>query len=209
MNKMKQLGATGFLVAMLSTVASLSASASVVYNYVGNSFNIFDPVAGVPGAGSAYNSSDKVTVSVVLSTALNADFSGQVTPTAFSISDGRQTFTEADVGTNVTTFFYFITDMSASIIGWDSLFLVETTIVGNDGIDTINDVPFNQMNSDDATWLQVLGGGHIVNDPGSWTPSVSATPLPGALPLFGSAMGLGYLWIRRKRSPTRVVAALQ
>ena len=101
---------------MFTAVAALSlaypASVQAVpttYQYTGNPFT---SVFGTP-----YTTSDFVSGMLTLAGPLASNFNGTVTPTAFTFSDGVQTFTNL----NAVFFssFLFVTGPTGQITGWD------------------------------------------------------------------------------------------
>ena len=111
-------------------------AASTTYTYTGNAFNQFYGASGDTSANF-------MTVSITLANPLPASFSGVVTPTAWSISDGTHTITSSTPGV-IYTLFNFTTNGGA-ITSWQVN--VETNSVGlmaysglsyyNDGVQTV------------------------------------------------------------------------
>src|SRR5208282_5406679 len=74
--------------ALLVLVCSPTARADTLYTYTGNDFTVVDNPGQLPGGIVALDGSMTVT------TSLGSNFSGYVTPTAFSFSDGATTLTQ-------------------------------------------------------------------------------------------------------------------
>ena len=96
-------------VAALSLAYPASVQAvPTTYQYTGNPFTIVE---------GPYTTSMFVTAMVTLANPLPPNFSGLVTPTAFTFSDGVQTITNL---TATTSFFAFETDAAGMIFRWDA-----------------------------------------------------------------------------------------
>jgi len=117
------------LLALIAVAAfSLFHPASVhavptTYHYTGNPFTFATP---------PYTTSDFVTGMITLASPLAPNFSGNVSPIAFTFSDGVQTITNL---TAVNTFFFFRTGPTGEITEWDvfaSVFsgLITSTKIG-------------------------------------------------------------------------------
>jgi hypothetical protein len=122
-----------------------------------------------------------------------------ITPLSFSFSDGVQTITNNNVAS--FGFIDFVTNSSGVIVSW------YVYLFGVDGgeILTANSPLYNVYED------FVAGGGgsswyaYNSSAPGTW--SVTTTPIPAALPLFASGLGvLGLLGWRRKRKAAAVAA---
>jgi hypothetical protein len=166
---MRMLAAAIGAAALMVGTAS-AGMAATVYDYTGQGF----AVAIFP-----YTTSDRISGSLTLSNPLAGNLNSQVvTPTAFSFSDGVQTFDQ----TNSTPVFIFSTDASGNVTQWDVIVpggagTLQTADFSGIVFDRANNGPFgNAMNS---------------SSPGSWTsPSLSATPLPPAVWFFATGLGL-------------------
>jgi len=88
------------------------AAMAITYNYVGANFSYIVNSDLIPGE---YTTSMRVTASVTLDAPLESGFSGFVTPLSFSLSDGRQTITDAEA---TVSSFGFETDASGGIFNW-------------------------------------------------------------------------------------------
>ena len=160
-------------VAALSVVYPASVQAvPTTYHYTGNPFT---EVHGV------YTTNDFVTAMVTLADPLPPNFHGDVTPTAFTLSDGVQTLTNTTplIGSR----FIFVTNAPGEITLW------EVTTRVNDAtdafIDTIHEA--NQPITEDraAPNFHSLGvaSGFNFNSPGVWTQA-------NAMPDAGSTLSL-------------------
>jgi hypothetical protein len=178
----------GFIVGIFAlALSATSANASVVYTYIGNDFT---------SADAPYSTSDYVSISLTFSAALgdNLPYS-HVVPTSFSISNGLVTITSANdlaaPNSYGTPFFAVSTDNNGAILNWN---VADIQAGPGQYIDSRN---FSGSILD-VTLLtpDAYGNEASVDDPGTWT----VTPLPAALPLF--ATGLGVICVlawRRKR----------
>src|SRR5215831_15453575 len=147
-------------VAALSVVYPASVQAvPTTYQYTGNPFTTAD---------FPYTTSDYVTVMMTLAEPLPSNFHGDVTPTAFTISDGVQTFTNTTP--DFHTFLNFVTNDRGEITFWtvvaENDFLPEISII------TVN-IPGNVI--DGASTLDPEGQAGNRDTPGEWGPG-NATP---------------------------------
>jgi hypothetical protein len=148
------------LLLALTTVAAFSfaypASVQAVpttYRYTGNPFT---SVSGV------YTTSDFVTAMITLSVPLGANLvNANVTPTAFTLSDGMQTITNL---TAFDTFIQFSTDASGTITFWNVLassgFL--NSIGTSNDPPLVMDAALNGSPTDFGNNLQSPGGWRVV-----------------------------------------------
>jgi hypothetical protein len=169
----------------LSALGAASASASTVYTYTGNDFT------SVTGS---YTTTDMVTGRIDLATALGDNFGpGAISPVSFSFSDGVQTLTNTNstISSNV-----FETNSAGTIVQW--VFEINNT-GDTGGIATLSALTIIAIVGDDA--FNIAGTASIFNDAGTWTTSVAATPLPAALPLFTSGLGVIVVlgWQRKRK----------
>jgi hypothetical protein len=174
-----------FFTLMATFCASNAQSALVAYAYTGNNFNSI--------SGTGITTSDFLSGTIIVDCGLLggagdcaslpfADYIPAITN--FSFSSAGVTIDES------TTFLVsgkFSTDDAGMIIDWN--------IVSNNTVPSFITISFPSCytffdSCDDFSTLD--GDGIIFNDPGVW--STSAVPIPGALPLFISALiGLGFL----------------
>jgi hypothetical protein len=177
----------------LSAIGAASASASTVYTYTGMAF--------VDQASSPYTTQDSVTASFIFSTALGdnmpfTDVTG--TETSFTMSDGVQ---KVNTTNTTSTQFMFSTDSTGNIRDW---FLFSQSAIGF--IFSEND--FGPSNPAQDAGQSAGGAGGNFGHPGTWTVSVSQTPLPAALPLFATGLAMtGLLGWRKKRKSAAALAA--
>jgi hypothetical protein len=154
----------------LTAVAALSfaypASVQAVpttYVYTGNPFT---------SALCDYTTSDFVTAMVTLAAPLADNMAlGSVTPLAFTLSDGVQTFT-INTATTLSTF-RFQTDASGVITGWD----IEVFTDANRGILTVSGVA-GLVTTDGGGGTDVNNRARNRNAPGEWT--VASVPDAGS-----------------------------
>jgi hypothetical protein len=228
--------ASGLAIALLlGVLGGPSADASEVYSYVGN---VFTSTYGAPGSGfSAPNGSpcgvscDLVTISFTVSSPLGDNFSGMVTPTSFSASDGAYSITSANdqIGYPWVTasfsppYFDIETNASGTITNW-AILLAYTAGYNyqapngfSDAITSINGISIqyeaNSIDGGDA-WAcntecdEEMYAGESYT-PGVWSnAAVATTPLPATIPLFATGLGaMGLLsWRRMRKNAARVAA---
>lgn len=182
--KTKLLG----LVAFMSLLDFSPASANTIYTYTGNDFTI---------TTGAYTTSDQVTGTIDLATALGDNFGPSfISPVSFSFSDGVQTLTNLTAGLDAN-FLGFSTDASGNIVTWIVL-MNEPFSLLNYEIYTEKPNPTDAFSSDGG-YYATTNEGYVLGNPSMWT-AMSQTPIPAALPLFASGLGaIGLLGWRRKR----------
>lgn len=165
-------------------VLALPAMADpVTYTYTGNDF--------VAVVGS-YTTSDFVSGYFTLAAPLpdNLAFSNNnVSPTAYSFSDGVQTFSSVSPPTNVT--FDIATDASGNIIQWD--------INLGTGPPMDNSVSTDSTSSDVGEQISAGNFGENIGDPGTWTAmtATASAPEPEGLGLF-TIGGIALCLVRRR-----------
>jgi hypothetical protein len=162
------------------------ADASVVYTYTGKDFQ--ECCVDTP-----YTTSDSVTGSITLSSALGDNLSGQmlsigtgVDPIiSFSFSDGEQTISTTNFSSEL---FYFSTGSTGSISQWYVLLTDPNGFIAT--------FDFYGMVYDQGLLDNPPYPGGFTSVPGSWS-----TPLPATFPLFATSLGgLGLLgWLRRRK----------
>jgi len=209
--KLRLLGAVYACLFSLGIVTS--AKAAVIYAYTGDTFDsIFDDN---PPQG-AYSNTDFVSVTFTVPELLiNLGPSPTpITPTSFSISDGRNTFTSAAPPPRLN--FEVITDERAAIAFWQ-IFASNKPFGFSEsnltlGEQWLNIATFNGIGANDdagaisertavfdglceTTNLDLGQTMHIVSpNPGVWT----VVPIPPALYLFGTGL-LGLMGVARRK----------
>jgi hypothetical protein len=165
------------------------ADADAIYTYTGNNFTMVT---------SPYTTSDKVTGSITLSTALPDNFNGLVTPESFTFTDGHQTITGPEMHNSS---FSFRTDGSGNMIGW---FIILFHISGfppfPTGLIESESIP---AGGGDQGQLLLLEASGFNQDPGAWVRAITPVPAPIAgagLPGLIFAAGAMLAWWRRKRN---------
>ena len=178
MTRMKY--ATAAVIGLVGCVLSIAAArADVTYTYTGNDFT---------SATFPYTTSDSVTGSITLTSALADNISSFINQPAasivsFSFSDGQQTITNANA---TLSQFDFETNSSGDITYWQ--LVVGIGSVFQDSIGTSN-----------APGIAVVDQGVMdydndaadnFNDPGTWTTGSASTPVPepGSLVLLGTGL---------------------
>jgi len=172
------------LIAVLIPAPSLMAGVAT-YTYTGNDFEL---VFGV------YTTSDFVTGYFTVASVLPANLvmsPNNISPTAYSFTDGVQTFSSAAPPTNIT--FSIGTDGSGNIDSWD---------VNLGSGPPLNDTVSTESSSSDVGEMDNLDSfGETIGDPGGWTETSASTPEPASLGLIGmGAVALGLVRRRAKRA---------
>jgi hypothetical protein len=164
------LALTGVAALSLAYPASVQA-VPTTYKYTGNHFTF---VTG------PYTTSDFVTAMVTLARPLRANMPlTEVTPIAFTLSDGVQTLRSSAADTFGS--FFFATDAFGHIAAWqvDAILVPDT---GEHGIHSSN-LPFNFPPSEDDGSITRGDFGANEFSPGTWTVS-------GQVPDVGSTLSL-------------------
>jgi hypothetical protein len=185
--KTKLLG----LLAFMSLLGFSPANADTIYTYTGNGFT--------SNSGS-FTDADSVTGTIDLAIGLG-DNSGlvEISPVSYSFSDGVQTLTNSNSSMSVSS--YLITNAVGTPVLWDVL------VRANDLSGEVSSTVQMYVQEDFVFAQQASYSFASNSDPGTWSTSVTATPLPAALPLFASGLGaLGLLGWRRKRKAAALAA---
>jgi hypothetical protein len=195
---------------------------ATTYTYTGNDFPQSGITDNTPPDGT-YTTSMSVTGSFTVANPLPNFFSGFITPTSFSFSDGRNTITNSNAGI-IGTFFDVFTNGSGAIINWNiSVTMPDTNFVTGLGptnrIQTQNTSTFVTMpvpmtiivQSDigsiddctaavlDTTTLNTRciqdskDSGEVDGNPGTWTTGAISAATPLPAALPLFATGLGGL----------------
>jgi hypothetical protein len=169
------------------------------YTYTGNDFQ---DVAGVFPPTPPYSTSDFVTVTFTLAAPLpdNQGIGTEVFPLSWSVSDGVQSNTSADVSADAQ--FYFRTNGSGTILNWG----ISDYFGLPDGAYIETDLEPNDLGLDFDEGYN--GTGRLEYDaaerynPGVWTVSESSVPEGSSFPLLllsGTCLlGAGLFRFRRK-----------
>ena len=190
----------------LSALGTARAGASAVYTYTGNDFTFF---LSPRGSANPYTTSDRVTASIVLSTALGDNLAFMnVAPTSFSISDGVNTITQASGGS--TNLFKFSTNASGRITDWN--IDVENGPSVTLQIATVNTLCIpGSIPCDLGEDIAIASEGFNFSR-GKWAgpnQPIASTPLPAALPLFATGLGAMVLfgWRKKRKAAPAIAAA--
>ncbi len=180
--------------ALLVFGAAPAARADTLYTYTGTDFTNLDNPSVLPTGVTGLSGS------VTLTTSLGDNFSGFVTPAAFSFTDGATTITQSNESLPYDSF-YFVTNSSGAIINWD----VELCAVGPscsipvDYFDTVN----TSASTDDYSLYIDPGGTYALawnlSSPGAWVEQPISTPEPSALLLLGSGL-IGLIGVKSRKS---------
>jgi hypothetical protein len=212
MKMFKKAGLAVIVAAALSAWGPINARANTVYSYTGNDYTVTSD--GTPPSG-AYDTTMSISGSFTLASPLSANLPvTDLTPNvlSFSFFDGRNTITNLNQDPSLTSF-TVTTDATGRIDQW--LLELNTPQPAIDGAIsyTMNSEYFSGSAQDAVFTAQCvtsispscaerLSDFAEVLTRGNWiaTTVPSATPLPGALPLFATGLGaLGLLGWRRKR----------
>lgn len=208
---MKWGGSTIAAFALFAAMPIVGAEASVTYSYVGNPYTQF--------YGTTYNTSDYMTLSFTLPSALGDNFSGMVDPTSFTafdrvgtVASGPSSSIIAEIETNSTgqisqwaiLTYYSTSSFSQDIMTADGL---------GDFVPAIQDILGNLYATVDGSQLwgcaivqcEEYAGGDSPFNPGSWTAVAAGAPEPSTwgMALLGFA-GAGVAGWLRGRRPTRL-----
>jgi PEP-CTERM motif len=187
------------------------AKAEVVYTYVGNDYTTL--------YGSLYSSSEFLTISFTVASPLGDNFSGAITPTSFTASDGVNTINSANSLTivngqfptafppNSYPYFDIKTNASGQITEWAiALASNSDTIISLNGIYPSIDQAYawNYCTLPNCGEETFAGQN---NAPGVFTALTAAVPEPAtwAMMLLGFT-GLGFMAYRRKSRPALMAA---
>jgi hypothetical protein len=157
-----------------------TANASVIYDYTGQPFTA--------KAISPYTTSDSVSGSMTLATALAPNLSNSdISPTAFSFSDGEQTINQSNVyepypDADYYSYISISTDSSGNITAFSDIHLVNDSSTSS------------YIALYDGDYVQTSNSTYAFNDvAGTW----SVAPEPASLGLLSVAAGA--LLLRRRR----------
>lgn len=191
--------AAAAVIAQAAIFAAFPANAAqTIYDYTGNNFtSVFAP---------GYTTSDKITGTITLSSALPDSLSTLTDETAlvtsYSFSDGVNTFAAGCCDTGSQTIFEFITDASGNITNW--VVTLETDDNHTGDLTTEGGTSAFDLSLTDA----VLGGRND-GSPGVWSLQSESSPVPEpaswALFLLGFA-ALGWA-LRSARKPSLAAIA--
>jgi hypothetical protein len=175
----------------IAIVASGAAKADVIYTYTGNDFTT---------ANSPYTTSDKITGTITLSSALGLSLVGSsVSPLAYSFSDGIVTLASPTCcNLSSQTSFVFNTDASGNITNWNVVVQANANANEFQTADPSSGLVFDET----LTSGSLVHGAENLSDPGTWSLQAATTsvPEPASLALFAPALlGLAFFY-RQKRA---------
>ena len=174
------LALTAFAALSIAYPASVHA-VPTTYQYIGNPFTEV--------VGPSYTTSDFVTAMITLTGPLGANFSGFVSATAFTFSDGFQTIT--DISAFASNFF-FKTDAAGAITNWDLV------VVNNNPFGSITTA--NSTNVFDEAFF-FTDSGLVRDDPGKWSVAGAVADTGSTLSLMTlTLMALGLVARRLERA---------
>jgi len=178
---------------MAAFCASTAQAALMAYTYTGNNFNSIN--------GTGITTSDFLSGTIIVDCGLiggagdcaSLPFANYIPAmTSFSFSGGGVTI---DNSTSFLLSGKFSTDATGMIIGWN--------IVSQNAAPyflTISAPSCYTFFDSCDEFVTLDGTGYILDDPGTWI--ASAVPIPGALPLFVSALiGLGFVTRGKLHNP--------
>ena len=186
---------------LLAGVMSSTNAVAVTYDYVGNDFNrftTFDPITNSSGLTDTLPSlvGPRITGSATFANGIDNEV------TSYILTDGKNTL-DSSLAVNIPNF--FMTFIDNNIDTWTITF---TTFdpVAEVGVSLIT----TSVNEQDASFYYANNNGvpiagdsaDILSSPGTWTlrdEQVSEVPVPAALPLMASALGLFGLARSRKQ----------
>jgi hypothetical protein len=207
---------------------------ATTYTYTGNNFTTITDNTDPTGA---YTTSMSVTGSFTVANPLPNFFSGLITPTSFSFSDGRNTITNSNAGI-AGTFFDVFTNGTGAVINWDiSVTMPNTNFVTGlgptDQIQTQNTVSFppplllpmvvqSDIGSIDDCTASVIDttsfttrciqdskdSGEVDGNPGTWAIGATAAATPLPAALPLFATGIGALGLLGWRRKRKARAAI-
>lgn len=203
---MKLIQKTILVSLIMAGVIGHANASSVTYDYVGSDFNKFirlDPKT------NTYAESNTLPYTIGPRLTGSATFANGITNpvTSFKLSDGKNTID--NMSANLA---YFNMTFAGSDVKTWSIDLLDY----NDNPNSVlqfykvltSDYYSNTNNRDQSNYdAYTIDGAFEVSDsadelgsPGSWTLQVNAVPVPAALPLMASAIGLFGFAKRRKQS---------
>jgi hypothetical protein len=143
------------LTTLLLLMACLAdASASVVYQYIGNHFNSFS-------SPTSYDNSMMVRITLELPSELAPNFNNYVFPTKYSFEDGMQIIDNSNA---TSTLFMFETDENGDILSWAVAAEIDAEFKA---IHTLKHFSNSDAGEDFAIILDDWG--QVGETPGSWT----------------------------------------
>jgi hypothetical protein len=186
MNFSSKLFSSSILAIVLTFAVGATARADVVYTYTGNPFTNFGGTDACPSTCAITGS---FTVAQALADNLSYDaLVANVTPLAFSFTDGVHTLTQAS--DPAQAFFSIGTNGSGAIDHWD---------IGILNSDSTGQLAFYDPNQDgfvqDYSQFDPSSYAQNLNDPGTW--SASAVPEISTWAMMLIGMGLVGLKLRR------------
>jgi MYXO-CTERM domain-containing protein len=187
--------ASAMLIAAVAVPSA--ANASAIYSYTGQYYDYF--------YGGLWNSTENMTISFTVSSALPANFSGDVSPTSFSGFDGIFTITNSSA-TNAS--FDIQTGAAGQITAWYIYLAQNDSSSSSDYMRSDSGISVPDFETDDqAYWFsectnegcEETDAANTFLPPGTWkSASVTPAPEPASMALFLSGL-FGLRLIRRRK----------
>ncbi len=201
---MKLMQKTMLASLLLAGMLSSANAASVTYDYVGNdfvNFTTYDPLTNVISNATTVPShiGPRITGSAAFANGIDN------LVTSYMLTDGKNTL-DNTMGINPS---FFMTFNNNNVDKWAiALASFDTTVYI--GLSTAGDAFLSLAGTDISVYNDTINAltlasdfGSIVGSSGTWTlrnEQVSEVPVPAALPLMASALGLFGFAKRRKQS---------
>lgn len=222
----KDMGIKGTLKWVTRLVAGLAiilipyyshANCIYTYSYTGNAYDQF-MVDGLGTPPDQYDGSNKVTAVLTFEQPLTPSYSGEVTPSWFTVSDGIYTITQDNI---LNSSFSVDTDIEGNINEWG--FAAQAVLWSYDLAHAVlidstyslsgqtRDSSLDGVCGDSADYEEIImciesstpeapgysQSAYVIDNPGTWTVSVSQVPEATTMLLFGIGL-MGLVGVRRK-----------
>jgi hypothetical protein len=210
--------ARGLLCLSIGLIGAPAQAALLKYSYTGIDFatntapytNTSNVTIPCDPTGAGLCAITNITAEIVIEDLGANKAFGTIAPASWSISDGNETITSLDAGWNFPDPLQVSTDGTGVIDSWNFFVWSDTISEASTGeLQQLRTQDFSGLvrdttgycQSDNGTNCTFTGVAYVEtfapNHVGAWT--VSAVPVPAAVWLFGSALGL-LGWMRRAHS---------